>query len=169
MQESLTSASVYLKFLTCKGENLAARISKIREKWYRLNHGLYKVKWSHWYFFSLVWYSFKGYTRYSFTFFKNISVCVSRILMKYFQTHIQRETEISQANLSKNYVSYEERVVRRFQNIYFRDNGALWRVLSTLKYLKSLKHWGNVGHSGSVWNGRRNSEIESRKEQRDKI
>jgi len=49
--------------------------------------------------------------------------------MKYFQTHTQRETEISHANLSKNYVSYEDRVMRRFQNIYLRDNGALWRVL----------------------------------------
>jgi len=43
--------------------------------------------------------------------------------MKYFQTHIQRETEISHANVSKNYVSYEDRVMRRFQNIYLRDNG----------------------------------------------
>ena len=52
--------------------------------------------------------------------------------MKYFQTHIQRETEISNANLSKNYVSYEDRFMRWFQNIYLRDNGAWWRVLSTL-------------------------------------
>ena len=34
MQESLPSALVFLKFLICKGENLRARISKIREKWY---------------------------------------------------------------------------------------------------------------------------------------
>jgi len=54
MQESLPSALVFLKFLICKGENLTARISKIREKWYRLNQGLCKVRWTRWYFSSLV-------------------------------------------------------------------------------------------------------------------
>jgi len=48
-------------------------------------------------------------------------------------------TNACHASLSKNYVSYKERVMRRFQNIYLRDNGALWRVLSTLKNLKSHK------------------------------
>lgn len=124
MQESIPSAWFYLKLLTYKEENLKTRISKLRGNRHGLNQGLCS------FLFNVLLKVTPDNHLDSSLILQFVWVVFVWSIKKHKS---KRKIEIRHASLIKSYVSYENRVTRRLQNIYIGDNGALWRVLSTFK------------------------------------